>query len=406
MNLQLHIVGLRYNSLGSRLDEVFTHDGTLSKDFQGKDLLLRRDDCDRADYAVAAFFDGQRVGYVSDDEKSLPWQLIGEQTPQCLTMHLTTGSRSGRYIMAETYIGEPQQAGPQQDHSAFTNWAEAHRLLPVMQLTPQENLLQSEADYLELRLQQGSVWDADMDSHYGSLCNLIYLDLSQEMYAQKHRILKDMAKSTDTGVRAHMQEFYSVMIHLGSEEMRRRFAHQWLTDLRQSAEFESLCRRTAYLTIDELREAVESFPRHLYADYLNSADEAIASLYYLRLPRQVCRRWLTAVLLMEQRQRDAVAALGKETVKGFTCGQACILYYYLFDVHDVNFINSMKKDWISLISKVTGYSPNSVKEKLNFQSNIGNTQVQRDLVYVAQVLEPLFPKMAERIKNEVSTANL
>lgn len=399
MNIRLHIVGLPYHSMARQLEQVYAADGLLREDFRGRSLQLRRDRCAPVDKAVAAYLDGRKLGYVSDDEKFIPWRIIGERTPQSLSVRVVEGSRSKHYIVVETFVSTPVVEEQQRCPDEYQAWADKYGELREMEMTEEEDLLYSEANELERLLALGSDWTDGLDGCFSRFCSHLYLDLSREMYEQKHRILELMGRSAHEKVRARVPELYSVMVHQGSTEMRKRFAREWLEELRESEEFGDFCKRCSYLKNEYLREAVESFPRHLYDDYRVSPDDAIATLYYLHLPARICRLWLSAVLLLDE--RCGTDGKEKPETKGFSCAQLCILFYYLLNAQGVNFDNSMKKDWIAFIQKVSGNGASNIKDHLEFQKHFDNKRVRQDLALVAETLKTLLPKMARMIRNEM-----
>lgn len=281
----------------------------------------------------------------------------------------------------------------------YLKWNEDHEDLPLLPLTDEENLLQMEADWLEMALTAGRNWDEEMDSHYVQFCQLLWLNLSEEMRQQKFDILSKIGNSPHAEVRSHYNECYCAISHLGSNEMRKTYV-DWIDKQSKSADLQYLADSCSYLSQDALLQALETFPKHLYSIYLNKPEDAIARLYYLRLPAEVSRRWLTALLL--QKYKVQLMRPNAEHQTRFTVSQVCMLCYYFFDKKDVDFTNSKKKDWIDFINKVTGYSKANIKDHLNFQANFSNPRVQQDLRFVADNIDTLFHDVAELIRNECS----
>ncbi|MBR0255236.1 MAG: hypothetical protein IJQ69_04900 [Bacteroidales bacterium] len=84
-----------------------------------------------------------------------------------------------------------------------------------------------------------------------------------------------------------------------------------------------------------------------------------------------------------------------------TTAQQVLLFYYLFNVLGVTFHTVSKAQIIRFIRWFTGRNEQNIKEKLDFQKEL--PKFQQDLWAVASQVDFLLPRVAQLIRNEISS---
>lgn len=84
-----------------------------------------------------------------------------------------------------------------------------------------------------------------------------------------------------------------------------------------------------------------------------------------------------------------------------TTAQQVLLFYYLFNVLGVTFHTVSKAQIIRFIRWFTGRNEQNIKEKLDFQKEL--PKFRQDLWAVASQVDFLLPRVAQLIRNEISS---
>ncbi len=85
--------------------------------------------------------------------------------------------------------------------------------------------------------------------------------------------------------------------------------------------------------------------------------------------------------------------------KGLTIPQQNLFYYYMFNELGVNFSNSKKKDWAKIISALNGKNEEYVRKALSI--NFDDDPTINDMRIVATTIDDLFPRIKEKILNDI-----
>lgn len=116
-------------------------------------------------------------------------------------------------------------------------------------------------------------------------------------------------------------------------------------------------------------------------------------------------RKVIAQLKEELKEKEDLIAEKEEELNGLknktkaTAGQIIIFFYYLLHALGINFNNSDKTKWANMISFVSGYNKEYIRNRLEF--SFDNGTVKQNIRIVAGYLQELLPLIALQMQNDL-----
>lgn len=300
------LVGFRHHAWqGDTLDERLGQ-------CEGKRVVLMHDEYnDRNEEATAAYIDTSMVGYVSNDECHVTATYCEHSLDGILVGRIKTVDVANRRMQAEVLVDDNVRIDEPTGRSAFDEWEQEHRNLPVMGVDDDERrlrMLQRDIIYL---LREDNALDPILRADLETYERLMPFDVSREATMSRRCIADMMSRSSHEEVAAWGRRLDIRITQMGSPEACAQLAEYFCGILPTRSVFREMARRHAHADLMRIESSLRAFPYDLYNEYQVSKTDFVSKLYYRQVPARPLRRFVSGLLLTEH-LRGRLSAVGQQ----------------------------------------------------------------------------------------------
>ncbi len=246
--------------------------------------------------AIMAYIDTLHVAYVSDPQCHMVYTYCQNAEHGILEGTVTEVREWEKTLCVEVAVPDYIEVGQQSYLSEFDEWNKQYSDLPLMEPTDDEKRLCMLAADLEGLLSSCAPLDQTLHMDLDAFMKLTPYDPSFEMTQARNRIYSLMMVPWYEEVNIYGLQLENIITLMGSDEEQQMLV-DYVKQLASSRQLESLAKR--YHNRQRLEEAVKAFPLNLHLEYTLNPCNFFRMVYYRRVPREVLRRFLTAVLLYD-----------------------------------------------------------------------------------------------------------
>lgn len=311
------LVGFRHhawrgNSLGTRLATA-----------QGQRVVLMRD-CDnhRNREATVAYIDTEVVAYVTNDECHRMAAYLDSSEYGVLYGIITSVDVSYYRCTACIEVENKLEIPPVVENTEFDSWDSRWNNLPMPHLNDDELQLHMLQRHLVCMLSRIHSATPTLCCELDKYIQLTRYDISREASLNRRQIANLLHTDSDKTLRDYGQRMEVAITQMGDNEVCKDVARHICKSFAQSDSFAEMARGMSIADTGRMEEALRCFPCALHNEYRISVADFVSRSYYLHIPRQALRRFISCELLFAhltlQTGANGINARTIQAVKNYT----------------------------------------------------------------------------------------